>query len=951
MVNKGEIIMKKILFPVLALVALLFAGCSKNEIAPVQENTYSHTIKASISGFGTKTAMYGNAVNWEEGDEIALFANDGTKVKYTLSEGAGTTEGTFATNGEVNGKTFVAALYPYEAGAVYSNGKITTSTAKEFTWEEGKNNKALMAAQVNSPDNISFRNAGAILALTVNNIPAGYDRIVLSSGRAMNGATEVTFTNGIPESANVSEEEDNKEITIKFAKSTATACKVFHFPMGTDAEATSVTVSLSDGTNSIKLVDNYTMANAIRNSRYYRTINFDANGKLPVQLGAADDINEKIGEGIYNFILNSSTSELEITAETTEELQIAVTSASNMFTIKGETVKGKVILCTPAQTQNLNIDLPNATVEVKPDAGVAAYSTITANTSENTLIIPFGTSVNDIIVKGGNIRVTGTVNCFTYSKENGKVKIFKEEGALIPDDLDSEKFEVIDYASENFIKSKEDLIAAIAAASDGDVISLGKDIEDLTDILVIGKAITLDGQGHTIASSATRAINVSGVAGAVTIKNLNIIASGERAVNVIRNSKNVTIENVKAAASNYCLNVAASAPDATITINGSDLTGLSTVNVSASNTIVNIKDSRIFCNDKNSAENYGAITISLDAPGSKVTVEGGVIVVNDDSKGGSTTGGTIEFSNTTKGNTDVLVNCFAIRYGDTHYSFETFEEALANHKNGETIIMAANYTLPSTVTIAADKEVVLDLNGCTLSQEKECTAHYEMIKNNGKLTITGKGTISFKDLGPGSYTHSNWGTYTIRNNGVLIISLDETEGLIEHKGPREILDSGDPICYVIDNHTAGKVEINGGTISSPASRTLRNFYTDAIIEINGGTFIGQIWMQQGNAIGSGDYTTKIGSLTINGGNFSPAGADGSSVFITNHSADNVKLSVTGGTFNTKIGCNVATHSGVKGKIMGGRFSESAKANTNANLFATGGTWSELVDGFYTFTVN
>lgn len=936
MVNKGEIIMKKILFPVLALVALLFAGCSKNEIAPVQENTFSHTIKASISGFGTKTAMYGNAVNWEEGDEIALFANDGTKVKYTLSEGAGTTEGTFATNGEVNGKTFVAALYPYEAGAVYSNGKITTSTAKEFTWEEGKNNKALMAAQVNSPDNISFRNAGAILALTVNNIPAGYDRIVLSSGRAMNGATEVTFTDGIPESANVSEEEDNKEITIKFAKSTATACKVFHFPMGTAAEATSVTVSLSDGTNSLKLIDNYTMANAIRNSRYYRTINFDSNGKLPVQLGAADDINEKIGDGIYNFILNSSTSELEITAETTEELQIAVTSASNMFTIKGEAVKGKVILCTPAQTQNLNIDLPNATVEVKPDAGVAAYSTITANTSENTLIIPFGTSVNDIIVKGGNIRVTGTVNCFTYSKENGKVKIFKEEGALIPDDLDSEKFEVIDYASENFIKSKEDLIAAIAAASDGDVISLGKDIEDLTDILVIGKAITLDGQGHTIASSATRAINVSGVAGAVTIKNLNIIASGERAVNVIRNSKNVTIENVKAAASKYCVNVAASAPDATITINGSDLTGLSTVNVSAPNTIVNIKDSRIFCNDKNSAENYGAITISLDAPGSKVTVEGGVIVVNDDSKGGSTTGGTIEFSNTTKGNTDVLVNCFAIRYSDTHYSFETFEEALANHKNGETIIMAANYTLPSTVTIAADKEVVLDLNGCTLSQEKECTAHYEMIKNNGKLTIKdsqSNGKITFKDTGSGDPAFG-WGSYTIGNYKTLVVE----NGTIENTTALNSSSAIHMYCSIHQGWGAESTTVNGGIIKNDTYRSIR--INKGTLNINGGKYEGQIWMHPS------DNNT---SITITGGDFAPRGVDGSSVFIENGKYT-VGMAVSGGTFNTKIGCSSPTKDGVKGKITGGKFTEKAKTGTNSALFATG-TWSELVDNFYTFTAN
>lgn len=949
MVNNTEKIMRKILLSAIALLALAFASCSKSELDPVKENKYTYTIKASINSFGTKTTMMGNTVNWEEGDQIALFANDGSKSLFTLSEGAGSSEGVFGTSDNIDGKTFVAALYPYNAEASYADGTISTTSAKEYNWAEGKNNKAIMAAKVSGTGNIVFKNAGAVIVLTVNNIPAGYNKIVLSSGVAVNGATTISFTDDIPTATMNADSDENKSVTINFEKSVAVTDRTFYFPVAITSEAAPFNVNLYDGTASKNLVsDKYTLVE--RNNRYYKTINFDSNGNPPTQAATSDEINELIRNGVTNFILDQNATAIEITEETVEQLQIAIGSTGDNFSISGEGAKGGIILCTPDNIKNLDVDTPNATVEVRPDAGVASFTTITAKTSENTFVVPAGTTVGQMIVKGGNVRVMGTVNIFTNSK-GSIVKIYKEEGAVIPQELDANEFEVVDYASESFIKSKEELIAALAAASDGDVISLGKDIEDLTDILVIGKAITLDGQGHTITSSATRAINVSGVAGAVTIKNLNIIASGERAINVIQNSKNITIESVKAAASNYCVNVAASAPDATIAINGSDLTGLSTVNVSAPNTIVNIKDSRIFCNDKNSAENYGAITITLDAPGSKVTVEGGIIVVNDDSKGGSTTGGTIEFSNTTKGNTDILENCFAIRYNNTHYSFETLEEALEIHKNGETIIMVGNYTLPSPITIAADKEVVLDLNGCTLSQEKECTAHYEMIKNNGKLTITGKGTISFKDLGPGSYTHSNWGTYTIRNNGELIISLDDKDGKIEHLGPKEILDSGDPICYVIDNHTAGKVQINSGTISSPASRTLRNFYTDAIIEINGGSFIGQIWMQQGNAMGSGDYTTKIGSLTINGGNFSPAGADGSSVFITNHSADNVKLSVTGGTFNTKIGCNVATHSGVKGKITGGKFSESAKANTNANLFATGGTWSELVDGFYTFTTN
>ena len=268
----------------------------------------------------------------------------------------------------------------------------------------------------------------------------------------------------------------------------------------------------------------------------------------------------------------------------------------------------------------------------------------------------------------------------------------------------------------------------------------------------------------------------------------------------------------------------------------------------------------------------------------------------------------------------------------------------------EAIAEGGNYALTSDVVLSnplvINTDFTLSLNGYTISQEKECSGTYAMITNMGSLTIVGEGAITFEDLGAGP-AGTSWGTYVIRNQGDLTISLAD-DAKIEHKGPRQFTSgNGDPIAYVIDNHSAGKVEINSGIISSPKSRTLRNFYTDGNVVINGGVFEGQVWMQQGNATGSGDHSTKIASLTITGGEFSPAGADGSSVFLTNHSADNVKLSVTGGTFNTKIGCNDATKAGVKGAIVGGIFTESAKANTNSNLISQNSMFEANGDGTYT----
>ncbi len=215
---------------------------------------------------------------------------------------------------------------------------------------------------------------------------------------------------------------------------------------------------------------------------------------------------------------------------------------------------------------------------------------------------------------------------------------------------------------------------------------------------------------------------------------------------------------------------------------------------------------------------------------------------------------------------------------------------------------------PYGLLIPAGKTIILDLNGCTLKQEVECKASYSMIKNQGNLTITGNGTISFNDLSAGG--GSEWGSYIIDNTGYLTVE----NGTIVHLGSTNFTDR--PTNLPIQNY-AGKVVINGGIISSPSFRSLRDFTAGGEIIINGGQFLGQVWMQ---GLGAGSS-----SLTINGGEFNPtAGYDGSSVYITNGTND-VQVSITGGTFNTKIGCADSNKSGVKGCVTGGQFKADPSA--------------------------
>lgn len=265
-------------------------------------------------------------------------------------------------------------------------------------------------------------------------------------------------------------------------------------------------------------------------------------------------------------------------------------------------------------------------------------------------------------------------------------------------------------------------------------------------------------------------------------------------------------------------------------------------------------------------------------------------------------------------------------------SYKDFRAGINAAKDGETVLLLGNVTLEDTWTIPAGMNLTLDLNGKTISQEKACTASYEMINNKGNLTITGEGKLSFEDTSAGDPTFG-WGSYTVRNEGTLVVE----NGTIEHLGEQSF--ATHMICAIFQY--SGSSTINDGTISTPTYRSVRLWKGD--MTINGGTFDGQLWVQ---------CVDNSAKLTINGGKFSPNGGDGSSVFVGNvtnagvhHTAE---FTVTGGTFETKIGCNDAENL-TGGLISGGNFTAAAVANTSEALLAPGFVFSDEAnaEGYYT----
>ena len=474
------------------------------------------------------------------------------------------------------------------------------------------------------------------------------------------------------------------------------------------------------------------------------------------------------------------------------------------------------------------------------------------------------------------------------------------------------------------------LAEAIKAAKAGDVVTV---FEGTYEMPSMKAGITIVGEGNVMFEGTLK-----GTLENLTMKNIHI--KGGNAQRWAYAKGNLVFENVTFEATGvYALHFDGITEGATLTYKDCTIIGWAAMSGSPASCTFD------GCTFKGNGT-YGLIRTYFDATIENCTFDVANVNTTDIYQDGihAVGGATVTVDNCTNLNGDmkdvVNVNATSVvvldgveiknvaKIGDNNYW--TLQDAIDAATEGQTVTVLTDIALAETATVPADKTITLDLNGKTISQEKACTGNYNMILNKGNLTITGEGKISFKDTGAGD-PNFGWGSYTVRNEGTLVVE----NGTIEHLGEQNP-GNGQPNkhMYCAIFQYSGKSTINGGTISTPTYRSARLWKGE--MTINGGTFDGQLWVQA---------VDNSANLVINGGTFAPRGNDGSSVYVEN-SSKTVAFAVTGGTFETKIG--VANAEALAGAITGGTFSATAKENTAAALIATGYVFGEAdANGYYT----
>lgn len=424
------------------------------------------------------------------------------------------------------------------------------------------------------------------------------------------------------------------------------------------------------------------------------------------------------------------------------------------------------------------------------------------------------------------------------------------------------------------------LQAAIDAAQGADTVKMLTDAtEDVT--VATGKNVALDLGGKTLTNTNTGKATLTIAKGATaTVKNGSVV--GGTGFYTIQNNGTATLKDVTATAGNtgssmldnwgiltiesgsYSggLNVVKSEEDSTLTINGGKFelsyatSGYTGVVFAYGNTTITGGE---FIQSLTATGRWnhpqviatgvveGHTAITRVTGGHFVNKMSGEGIFRGVGKGTSdnfeVSGGTFNKSiseaycadgfvptKNADGTYGVKEGHYVAQIGDKKY--ETLADAIRLATKGKTIQLLSDAT--ENITIAANKQITLDLNGHTLNGGTGTAK--ATILNEGTVTITdtsaGKtGTIKRDDQGIEGETSY----YVIKNIGTMVI---DQANVVNNSGYKKANSSGSMVGSSLicngDDDPQASLTINGGTFNQPNFLVVKNG-TNGTLTVNGGT--------------------------------------------------------------------------------------------------------------------
>ena len=437
----------------------------------------------------------------------------------------------------------------------------------------------------------------------------------------------------------------------------------------------------------------------------------------------------------------------------------------------------------------------------------------------------------------------------------------------------------------------EDAISAINnGTASGSTISLLSNVE-CKNVLAVSNDLTLEGNDHTIETSANRALWVDANDVSVSLKDTTFkgTSNTERGVQVNLGITGVklSIDNCSINCTYYGINVCNDA-SVELSVSNSTISGWSALNLWSAEYAVTVENSKLIgINDKSVDEegwnNFGTIVLEGDTTGQTENhAELNTVILNNceiEAHTQSTNKQRPILFNSKSKNNKVYING-----NSTVVNTDAGQKLVIDNGIGNEVIIsaglfdnpaaysyAANTSASINVTLDEDYDgtiqvpsavtSTLDLNGHNITTDSDCA-----IVNKGNLTIKGSGNVSTTASGsaaianfPGAsctlnggvYKSDNW--YVLKNLGSMKIDGAVTVTTDNTVNPSSLIDNG----WVSGTDTVAGEGIAAGTGA-------------ASLVIESGDFIGSSGEKSCSVVKNDDY----GTLTINGGTFDSTANNG-----------------------------------------------------------------------------
>lgn len=953
----------------MAVAALAALSCSQDELTNQPALKGNTTIVASFEGTGAGTRTSVNELNqvvWNKDDAFGLFYTSNTQTtpkpaEFSCPNADGTSTSAKFTGTLDDNITVSYAVYPYDENMSLNGTTVAMTLPAGFNYTKASNGPMYAPAADYKTKSLEFKHLAGLLKLTISKgIDDKAKKFIITADKSIAGTCTADLNTASPVLAVTADGSTTINVTLpEFNDDGQGNITTFYIPIpvgtyatlsatlsGEDGAAlypakewTDVTVERSDiltasfgyvtidgGTSTSKLTNDIAAAlpNSTTPPATPTTTNLQITGTIDATKNA-EPIKIPI---VQNSNINMALATVPTTSES-NPLKLEDTQGSAEPTANAvNTMTFAIPKAEPSNAPSLTITMPQTTVELDASGNDGTtYNKVTALTANNTLVIKKGITVKDLTVKGGNVRVAGTIEAISKDTETSPIYLIKEEGATLPQSTTG--FTVIDAATYDLMM----------AAKNGGAYTLNSDVI-LSEPLVVEKTMTLDLNGHSIKPAAEGLKLVLNTKDAVVLvrrgAQLTVNdSSSNKQGSIDTNSNAAILTAVKLTDSNDEKGENASQP-ATLIVNGGTIKGSSygiCGNGTRHNTSITINGGNIEAAD------------AVDGTGI-YHPQDGILTVN---------GGTISGHNS---GIEIRAGKLEVKGGTIKHTATTFKKAA--NGNGTTITGAAvavsqhttNKALNVTISggelqggdlYALYEEDLQDENASGISMKVNGGKLYgQVFSENCPACISG-GT--FSDLTSLEYLGTNKATVNIQLNGDKTNKGFKTQSgqTVEINLNGHTLTLADPAVGSTGTETnscqllaGSKVTFKNGTVTSENDKIMIQNYCELLLE--------NVTIEATNAqyvISNNNESCTISNSTITAGSgkcaldifsFSTYKGvtvtvnDGSTIngnveFGGNNNQKNGKLIINGGTFNGNL-----------------TVTESYYNDTNPNIIINGGSF-------------